>query len=289
MELGCQRFRESIALARTLGTQLNLAICEEALGNWVRAWTLLNELKLLLPAEDSRTPIAESHLEALDGKVARVTFELAEGSPEQTRAVASASGDIIEVGTTLAFLPGRHELLVSAPGHEPRRFVLDLAAGQELIEELSPGEPSAKSAPPSPAIRSSHSVRPVLSGELSPREVNQEPSTATRRWGVGLTALGAAGVTAGLVAGALALGEKQIVARECRAKADGRRACTDRGVEAGERGRRYLDIGTAAFVAGAVGAGIGASLLLWGDTSDQATLALGLTRERGEVVLSGTF
>src|SRR5688572_15173841 len=59
----CVKFSESNRLEPTLGTQLNLALCEEELGNLLKAWHLLHVVTNKLPASDDRLQIARRHLE----------------------------------------------------------------------------------------------------------------------------------------------------------------------------------------------------------------------------------
>src|SRR5262245_9051827 len=69
----CAKFRESYRLDRALGTLLNIAVCEEALGELSAAWQHHQSVIHELPEGDDRVVIAHQHLMQLDARLPRVT------------------------------------------------------------------------------------------------------------------------------------------------------------------------------------------------------------------------
>ena len=63
-------------------------------------------------------------------------------------------------------------------------------------------------------------------------------------------------------AAVLVLRQKQVVASECEPTSSTTLQCTEQGLHAGERGKLYSNIATAAFALGVVSAGVGVYLLL---------------------------
>src|SRR5688572_9155655 len=140
MELACVHFRGSLALEATTGTRLNLAICEERQGHTVRAWQQLDELRHRVEPRDLRAALVADGLERLEAVLSRVTLQPDAGAPQGTRALDAADGSPLLLGRAMAFMPGPRAIIVEAPGHAPRRYELQLAAGSEQTLVIMPGE-----------------------------------------------------------------------------------------------------------------------------------------------------
>src|SRR5262245_39628302 len=62
----CAMFRESYRLEHALGTRLNLALCEEDLGNLTGALTHLRALSSAFASNDPRSALVSEHLAAVE-------------------------------------------------------------------------------------------------------------------------------------------------------------------------------------------------------------------------------
>src|SRR5438445_2081122 len=71
-DVACARFDESNRLEPAVGTELNLALCEEKLGHELSAWRRLQRVIDVLPQGDDRLPIARQHRDDIDARLPRV-------------------------------------------------------------------------------------------------------------------------------------------------------------------------------------------------------------------------
>jgi len=283
VQLACSKFRQSLSLKDTAGTLLNLALCEDKLGNLVRAWELLQEVLGRLEAGDARRDIAQEALSALMGRLALVTLELQAGAPDGSVA-HRATGEALPFGRPLAFVPGESEIQVDAPGFESRTYPLELEAGVPLDLLVTAGPRLIEATPTvAPAVASSPAVAPTKPTPPRPAPLRGEADAEPARSDVAsVTALavGALGLAVSAIAGVVVLRARETVDRECQAIGNGKLGCTDKGLRAGERGRRYLTIGDAAFGVGVAGCVTGGYLWLAGP--DNTPTAAGVS-------WSGTF
>jgi hypothetical protein len=158
----CPKFRESDRIEPAVGTKLNLALCEEALGHVATAWALFRVVAETLPVGDARLAIAEQHRNHLAPQVPHLTIRLRVSAPRDTRVTL---GDVVLSGPTfgipLAVDPGAHALRIEAPGHLAATATVTATTGREVEVEVAPGPPlvpatvaTPRTAPP--AVRSSH-------------------------------------------------------------------------------------------------------------------------------------
>lgn len=257
-DLACRKLAESLALARKVGTVLNLARCEESRGRRAEARELFREGLTLLDPSDERRGIAQERFDVLDRSVPAVQLSLAEGAPAGT--VVSAAGQewlVGEQGTALRLNAGSYVFEVSAPGHEGRKVPVTLKESERVTLTVEPGPRIEQGAPPPTA------PPPVAP---PPEEPSSGPNTLA--WvfmGVGATGLIAAGVTGGMV-----LSDQSTVEDDCEAG-----VCqTQAGVDAASRGDTLLVVNAIAWGVGLVGIGTGAALFLWGG-DDEPTRASG--------------
>jgi hypothetical protein len=236
----CRLFAESYRLDPALGTQLNLALCEEQAGRLAHALQMLQEVSVELLASDPRRVVAAEHLHDLERRVSWVVLQRGGSATENIRVlVGDAELSSASFGVRLPVDPGRRTLVVHAPGHADRKYVLELSPGDERTLTVELGKPL-------PAQRDSSLPRTQARSE-------------TRRV-VGILSLGVAGtaLTTSLSLGLAALKSKQTMDSAC--NADG--ACSSAGVEAAERGQRLALASTLGFAIGLASGGFAAYLLL---------------------------
>jgi hypothetical protein len=136
----CAKFHESARLDPALGTTFNIADCEEKQGHLARAWTLYREVAQRLPVSDRRRPMAEQRLRALEPRLPWLNLRLRAGAPASTR----VERDGVELGAAslgsdLPIDPGIHVVRLSAPGHHPREYRVELVEGERLTLDVEPG------------------------------------------------------------------------------------------------------------------------------------------------------
>lgn len=137
----CPKFAESQRLDPAAGTLLNLAECEEQIGQLARAWEHYRTAMDQFRPGDDRLPIARKEWEAVDKRVPRLTIKLAPGAPDG----AKVTRDGLELegaslGVALPVDPGEHEIVVSAPRHKERRFAVTLRERQAKRIDVDVGD-----------------------------------------------------------------------------------------------------------------------------------------------------
>lgn len=240
-ELACQRFKESQRLEPAAGTLLNLAVCEDRLGQFVEAWQHYHAVIDALPEGDGRRDIAKKGLSELEARLPRFVLHKAPAAPARTRVqLGHVTFEESSFDVPIPVSSGVHTWLVSAPGHETRAYTRRVAPGERLVLELAPGPPHQERERQrrlSPARPSSRSQWPLVGYSLV---------------GIGAASWIASGVTALMV-----LDRGRIVDDECQG-----RDCTSRGLDAAQEGQSLLRWCTMTFVLGAVGLGSGTAILL---------------------------
>jgi hypothetical protein len=222
-----------------------LALCQEGLGKLGQALNNYRIVIALLPSADERVPFAKEHADALEPRVPRLTLVLPPDAPPGATVVLD--GEEVapaDLGVDDAVDPGAHEVALRAPGQEDLRFALKLAEGERrsLVLRPRPAPPSASASAPAP---------------LPLRTIGFVAG------GVGVASLAASAVT-----GALVLDKKATVDASCH----GADVCeTQEGVDAASAGSTLATISTITFLAGAVLAGAGVTLVLIGGDAPQAT------------------
>ncbi len=275
----CARFRESQRLDPAIGTVLNIAICEEALGQLASAWQHYQECAQGLPPGDDRQTMARVGVERLEKRAPRLTLALAPGAVEGTR----VERDGIELssasfGVALPVDPGNHSVLVLAPGHEPRSYALSLREAQRETLVVEPGAVSVGAPPVGATTAQPAGVAPQPAGDGPTRKTGSSSKTA----GYVIGGIGVAGLLTSAVTGAMVLGKKGVVERECNADKE----CSQAALDAGEAGKTLSTVSTIAFAVGAVGVGVGAYLVISSGDSAQPATRVGIATSPGGARLS---
>ena len=236
-----ERFIRSYQLEPATGTLLNIADCEEHLGNAAAAWLHFRQgLSMLSAGDDRRSPV-EARMAYLDKQLARLTIHLSARAPVGTSVQQDGTPVSVDtIGHPVRANPGEHVVVASAQGRDPRRYEISLEAGQagELVVE--PGDP------------------PVLpSGSpLSP-----PPSPGSSRRDIGLVAatVGIVGLVGGVVTRLVAFGNHDTIKAHCLDSG----GCDSDGWQAVQSARTWQTISTVSLVTGLAGLGVGGYLLFW--------------------------
>jgi hypothetical protein len=262
----CPKLAESQRLDPSSGTLLNLMVCEEKVGKVASAWVHGRELMDRLPPSDDRRPIVQRKLAVLEPRVPSLTIHRPPSAPKATRVTL----DDVELGASsfeiaLRVDPGRHRILVTASGRRDRASEIDLEEGKNLEWMAEPGEAAAA------ATSEQHVAKPGATMTLvaPPSSVNPDRSPAPvrpspprqepPRW-MGWTAvgIGAAGLVAGTILGAMTLDRKATVDDTCPNGECNDQASVDAANDASREGRKLL-VGTVVSLtvaAGGLGLGV---------------------------------
>lgn len=266
-------FRTSQELYPSPGTLLNLALCEERLGMLGSALQHFQEVVRLLPPGDDRVSIAKNGLATIEPRVPRLRIDLAKGAPQGTSlARDGAPLAASDVGKEVLLDPGKHIVVVRAPGRPDRHYEVTLVEGAREVLTVEPGRaPEIPVSDPNvggpPRVGDGAPVNPGSgrapepgggAGIGAPDTVRPEPSSTLRTAGFIAGGVGIASIGVGAVTGILAFVKKGDVDSLC-PRED---ICSEEGVEAERSGKAFATASTVAFAVGLAGVGAGAVLLV---------------------------
>lgn len=244
----CPKLEESLRLDPAVGTLVNLASCEEQLGRTATAWQHWRAAADQIPSGDKRRATAVARAAALEKLLARLTIALAAGAPPE----AEVKRDGVRLGRASLGLPlpvdpGKHQVVVTTPGREPRAYEVTLRARDSATLTVEPGaELPVATAAPEPA--------PERLGDAAqdrPPTLVQTPAAppAKKTSVVGWTLLGG-GVA--VLAGAGYFGMQALGARK-----DADKACAGAGSYCRQEARDALDRDKRSSLFADIGAGVG--------------------------------
>jgi hypothetical protein len=252
-ESACAKLRQSDELDPALGTKLNLADCESKRGNLATAWELFKAAEEKLDASDARYAIAKQKRQALEPQLPKLVIVLAQGAPSDTTVrEGNANLGSSAFGIELPLDPGKHELLVSAPGRGGMVYTVVLEAGKTVKLEVAPG--AASSAAQAPTTQTT-----VGSPGAAPVPPQPPVSGGGKTAGYVFGGIGVAGLLVGGVAGILTLGAKNTNDAHCNVTT---RTCDSQGHDAASSGRLYGAVTTAGLAVGVLGVGLGTYFLV---------------------------
>lgn len=252
----CRELTASQELDPALGTLLNLADCEEKLGRTASAWASFHEAAGLASAaqQHDREIVARARAAALEPRLAKLTVIVASSEPGLV--VLRDGLPVAHALFGLAFPvdPGPHVIEARAPGKVPHRSIIDVPAGKPARVSIT--IPALADAPEAQRTREADDAR------------------ATRRT-IGFVALGLGGgsILAGSLLAVRAVAQNAASAGHCRSM----KLCDAEGVALRDDAFAAAGWSTAAFVAGSLLLGGGATLVLTAprdDAAPHATVAL---------------
>jgi hypothetical protein len=130
-------FRTSHGLEPGRGKLINIALCEDQVGQLVSALKHFREVAPEFPTEDERGSLARVHIAQLELRIPRLRIGLAAWAPVGTK--VALDGDAIApsaLGTDIPVDAGEHVLTVSAPGLPERRYDVMLEEGKRAVLTL---------------------------------------------------------------------------------------------------------------------------------------------------------
>jgi hypothetical protein len=259
----CARFRESLALAIVPNTLFNVAQCDEDEGSLTGAITRYREGLARLPEDDERREVVTRRIAAIEARLAHLSLTIAADAPAS--ATLHLDGRVVAPGR-MAVDPGKHEVRLEAPGHEPVSSTIELAEGEhrELTLALTPKRGAATPAP--------HQEAP-------PPPEGGRDALAVAGWVA--VSFGAAGLIAAAATGGVLLDRDDRIRALCPAE-----RCSPEGRAAIDQSEPLLVGNAVSWAVGIAGAGLGVSLLV-ASALDEPPVSVGVGP--GCIVVVGSF
>jgi hypothetical protein len=248
--VACAKFAESERLDPRVGTLINLAQCEEALGLLATARRYWEQATDLAKATgDARVAYTTEQLGAIDHRVPRLTVRLGASAPPGT----IAHRDDVELGaaslgTSLPVDPGKHSVFAAAAHHADGPVtVVELQAGESKEVVVEAGDALPEPAPEAPV---------ELPHPLAPETAPARAAGPTRIAAIASGAAGVVGVGLGAYFGLQAIAHESGAPGVCHGQ-----TCDAQGATVRRGAIQSADESTAAFVVG--GALLAAGVVLW--------------------------
>ena len=299
----CEKLAESLRLDPGIGTQFNLAVCQEFDGKLATAWASFLEVASLANAsgQAERVKTATRRASLLEPRLPRLQINV----PPEARATGlevTRDGAMVgepQWGLPLPLDPGEHRIEVTAPGKLAFAGAVSVAEGATTSFNVPVLEASPTSAavPVPPVVASAQPVKAQAAPQAEPNAPVNAPSAQSSESSAGPSGLviglgvgGLVAVGAGTVFGLMA-GSKNDDSKATDA-CDAANVCTKKG--AGLRDDAYLfaDLATVGFVVG--GAAIATAVVLWltsdeSEPSDSAALTWNAGPAGASMAYRGTF
>jgi hypothetical protein len=256
----------------SIGTLLNLGLCEEALGRTATAWTMLREFVDSAPTSDSRLGLARKKITKLEAELPWVRLVLAPGTEQVVVYLDGIELRGASLSEAVPVDPGEHSARVSLSTGETSELRFQIHRGEKLdVRLLAPSrllapvatKPALPASSPEPVPPKA--AVPATGVTPTPHDRNGERVAA---YVVG--AVGVAGLVTGTVFGLMALRDRNVVRDHCP-----NHECQDQaGLDAVESGPRNETVANVALVVGALGLLTG-GVLLWHSGRTTAGLSVG--------------
>jgi len=285
----CPKFDESYRLDPSIGTLLNLGLCEEALGHTATAWTKLRQFLDSAPADDDRIPLARERIAKLEAQLPWVRLVV---EPAGESLVVQLDGVELydaSLSEAIPVNPGQHWLRITRPTGETSEARFEIYPAERRNIQLTP--PILQIPPHEPKPAATNPRPPAASVEqLSrPAPASATKTTSTPGHGNGervaayaSAAVGAAGLVTASVFGLMALSDKSVVREHC----PNHECQTQTGLDAVQSGARNETIANVAFVIGALGLVTG-GVLWW--HSGRTTAALSVSSNSASLSFVGVI
>ena len=162
----CPKFEESLRLQPSIGAELNLARCHEALGVLATAWTEYKKAASMARAagDGQRETAALDFANELEPKVPKLVVNVAKPVPGLKVTRDGEEIGAATYGVPLAVDPGKHRIEATAPGHKGWSSELDVPTAPGPHEVAVP--PLAPGATPSPEPSQGGAAADASSGNI---------------------------------------------------------------------------------------------------------------------------
>jgi hypothetical protein len=146
----CPKLEESYRLDPSLGTLLNLGLCEQQLGRIATAWTKLRQFVDAAPTSDPRLPLARQRIAELEGLLPKLTLVLAADASPATVQLDGVELHRASLGVALPVDPGEHVVLLRLPTGESQETRVHLDASEQRELRISSPPQRGRGAPFTP-------------------------------------------------------------------------------------------------------------------------------------------
>jgi hypothetical protein len=272
-EQACPKFQESHRIDPKPGTILNLAVCHEKQGKVASAWLDYLEAASFAAraGQKDREAFAKEQAAKLDKTVPRLIVRVRETTPGIVVKLDAAVVSEGVWGSATPVNPGKHTIEATALGYKAweNTFKIDNTPGNvevfvPKLELESAGPPVDKPKDPPTGNGSKVVVPPDPPVNTIPRDKPTASRFNAPLWiGVGLGAIGLAGMIFGTVNGVETLSLRDAGNVECGPSPD-ETFCTQKGLDLHAQAAAKASYSTAGFIVGGVGLGAGAALIILG-------------------------
>ncbi len=270
----CDRFAKSLAIERTIGTELNLADCQEQLGEMREAWGLFIAAagESEASGDTKRAEFAHMRASALEPRMTSITLKVAQ--PALPGLVITISGRATPPAPEIHEHtdPGTIDVIATAPNLPHFKRSETGVAGQTLVIEIPPLDTST------------HIVPPVTPAFV---DGDRDPDRVRLAYGLGIG--GAVGLVAASTLTVIARLHYDTAAdsADCMRVPDGV-ACNATGAGKIRDAQRLANIGTGFAIGGGVLAAAALTVYLTAPR-EQVRVAPAVTGQSVGVILGGTF
>jgi hypothetical protein len=260
--LACPKLEDSLRLDYGIGTEFNLADCNEKLGKLAAAWSGFVHVASAAKAQSQaeREMVAHQRARALEPRVPKLVIEVP--TPPTPGLQITHDGMVVDSaswGSPMPIDPGLHRITASAPGKESwqgavsatERAVVRISVPRDLPAMARAAVPVIETAPAIPV------VEPRQQHEPFPEPIIEQPGRTQRAIGWILGGLGVAGIGVGAGFGIDSLQKRGRSEDHCVAD-----RCDARGVSLRDSAIQSGDVATIATVAGGTALVGGVVLLL---------------------------
>ncbi len=274
----CPIFDESYRLDPAPGTLLNLAACSRHKGKTATSWGQFVEAGRAFrrKGDERRALFAEGQAKELEPMLAHVVLSAEAPPPGLSITRDGVELSAASLGLKLPVDPGRHELVLRAPGHKSRTQTFDAEARKTVelvLDPLSPGEDEPKIEAPTPAPPG------VDPGPADRRGPNQRLAGFIVG-GVGLASLAVGAVFVGLTAQRSGELDDLCPAQRC-TTAEAKDALSEANI--------FANVANGMLIAGGVVAAAGLVVVLTAPSSDPDVVRVQIGPALGGLSVSGSF
>jgi hypothetical protein len=271
LEAGCPAIEESYRLDPQAGA---LFVSAECHAQWGKLLAAVQRYEAYLALEPQLSPVehgprlARARAGVAELKPAIPLLDLVLAAPAVGEIRVTLDGQPLateQLGQPLPVEVGPHLIETQRGTGVPWRVELTLARGETRRVELQvPTDPStvtvaATAAPAAPSAAPPVGTLAVASAPpVAPADATSGASSVRSTVGWVAGGIGAAGILFGAVAGITVLHQKSVVDDEC----DAQKSCSERGMEAKEKGETWSTVADVSFGVGLAGLLTGALLLL---------------------------
>lgn len=203
----CPKLEESMRLDYGIGTEFNLADCNEHLGKTATAWSGFLDVAAAAKAagQPKRESVARDRAKAIEARVPKLVVEV----PKPTSGMEVRRDGVVvgsaEWGTAVPVDPGTHHVVVSAPGKAPWSASAHAVDGStvrvkvpgELPDAIAVAAPVQTTVPAMTSLTSGAADAPPPTLDFPEPVVEDGSTQRTIGWIVGAAGLAGLGVGAG--------------------------------------------------------------------------------------------